>query len=64
MQTHEVAGYNSEMTGFRFNLDNIPIQIGHRSDLIWTAFRELFGQFLGAVGTVSKMEWNATVGVR
>jgi hypothetical protein len=43
--------------------DSIPIQIGHRSDLIRTAFRELFGQFIGTVGTVSEMGRNDTVGV-
>ena len=40
------------------------MHFGHRSDLIRTVFRELFGRFSGAVGTVSEMGRNDPDGVK
>jgi len=48
---------------FRRNSDSTPIQFGHCSDLIRTAFRGIFGRFLGIVGTVSELRRNDAVGV-
>jgi hypothetical protein len=49
---------NSNRTRLRLKSDRVPIQIGHRSDLIRTRFRVDIGQFLGATGMVSDMVRN------